>query len=63
MKTCPFCGKPAVLVSSRRFPRDEEESVIGYSVICNNYDCPIYCADNAYYLSKEEAVQAWDARV
>ena len=64
LKPCPFCGKEAVLKSDIRWPSDNNgESVTGYEVVCVNYKCPIYKADNTYFRSPEEAIAAWNRRI
>lgn len=49
LKPCPFCGGEAHAI-------DEPEKKI-YSIVCLNCD-----TDIEFYDSKEEAVEAWDAR-
>lgn len=62
LKSCPFCGKMPIIKSDNRYPRPECERVTAYEVICNNYDCIIYNADNKYYRTEEEAIMAWNRR-
>ena len=65
LKTCPFCGGKAELKQDIRYPKSGEyagESVKAYEIICPNYDCAIYNADNTYFLSEEDAVKAWNTR-
>ena len=40
-----------------------DDSIHASEVICENLDCPIYNADNTYYLTDEEAIEAWNRRV
>jgi Lar family restriction alleviation protein len=65
LKPCPFCGGEAILRQDIRYPRSgkyEGKSVKAYEVICSNYDCIIYGADNKYFFTKEEAIEAWNNR-
>lgn len=62
LKPCPFCGCEAVMQYDSRWPGDEDESVAAFEVICTNYECPIYRADNTYFLSENEAIEAWNRR-
>lgn len=65
LKPCPFCGGEAILKQDVRYPRSgkyEGKSVKAYEVICSNYDCIIYGADNKYFFTKEEATEAWNKR-
>ena len=39
-----------------------DDSIHASEVICENLDCPIYNADNTYYLTDEEAIEAWNRR-
>ncbi len=63
MKVCPFCGHVPILQVDKRWPGNSEEAVAAYSVICDTYNCPVYHADNTYFLTAEEAVEAWNTRV
>lgn len=62
LKSCPFCGRMPTLQSDNRYPRPKCERVTAYEVICSNYDCIIYNADNKYYLTPSKAVKAWNRR-
>lgn len=63
---CPFCGNAPILQISKRYPKwakDTSTPIDGYSVICTTYGCPIYHADNTYFLSAEAAIAKWNNRV
>ena len=65
LKPCPFCGKIPEIQEDYRWPRHGNyagKRVNAYEIICVNFDCPIYKADNVYFLSKEEAMEAWNRR-
>ena len=66
LKPCPFCGGKVEIKQDTRYPRSgkyKDEAVKAYEVICPNYDCIIYNADNKYFLTEEEAAKAWNSRV
>lgn len=65
LKPCPFCGQLPRLQRDDRWPRSgphEGERVDAFEVVCDNYKCPIYHADIVYFLSEQEAVDAWNRR-
>lgn len=62
LKPCPFCGKRPLLKSDNRYPRPECERITAYEVVCQNIDCIIYWADNVYYTTPDEAIEAWNRR-
>ena len=61
-KPCPFCGEFPTLKHDLRYPQGYDDSIHASEVICENLDCPIYNADNTYYLTDEEAIEAWNRR-
>lgn len=62
LKPCPFCGAKAIIHHDLRYPKWSDAPVSASEVICINYECPIYKADNTYYLSDEDAIKAWNRR-
>ena len=65
IKPCPFCGNLPRLQRDSRWPRSgphEGERVDAFEVVCDNYGCPIYHSDNVYFLSEQDAVDAWNRR-
>lgn len=62
LKTCPFCGKSPMLHHDIRYPRPECERTNAFEIVCENYDCIIGFVDEHYYLTPEEAIQAWNRR-
>ena len=62
IKPCPFCGKMPMIKSDIRYPRPKCEAMTAYEVVCNNYRCIIYNADNNYYKTEAEAIEAWNRR-
>lgn len=60
LKPCPFCGSGVFLKIDNRYPQGER--VTAYEVVCTNYECVIYNADNTYFLTPEAAVEAWNRR-
>lgn len=62
LKPCPFCGEFPTLKHDLRYPQGYDDSIHVSEVICENLDCPIYNADNTYYLTDEEAIEAWNRR-
>lgn len=63
LKPCPFCGHEASMQYDHRWPDDEEDGIAAFEVVCTNVDCPIYRADNTYFRSEAEAIEAWNRRV
>lgn len=65
LKPCPFCGAVPRLQRDFRWPRSgphEGERVDAFEVVCDNWPCPIYHADTVYFLTEQEAVDAWNRR-
>lgn len=62
LKPCPFCGGEAELREYRRWLDFPKEMVDGYEVICVNRDCIIYHADDVWFKTEAEAVEAWNTR-
>ena len=63
LKPCPFCGRPPRIQKDSRWPRSgkhEGNRVDAFEVVCDNSNCPIYHADNKYFLSEEDAIKAWN---
>lgn len=63
LKPCPFCGSKPVMKSDYRYPRPSCKRLKAYEVVCQNYDCIIYNADNSYELTPKAAVEKWNKRV
>lgn len=63
LKPCPFCGHAGKLDSDIRWPDGVNHGVDSYFVICPNYYCPIYRADNTWFKTPEEAIEAWNRRI
>ena len=63
IKACPFCGSEARLKQDTRYPRPECNPRDAFEVFCTNAACIIGYADDHYYLSAEEAIEAWNGRV
>lgn len=63
LKPCPFCGGEAIMQKDRRWPDGYDDGVTTYEVICTNTNCVIYRADNRYFLTKQDAINAWNRRV
>lgn len=61
LKPCPFCGCNAVISSEQRHSRTKDKF---YFAGCSNSNCiaKLLCM-NRYYLTKEEAIEAWNRRV
>jgi len=57
---CPFCGGEALIKTSRRYPSGKE--ITAYSPTCYNMACVIYDADDNYYRTEQEAIEAWNRR-
>lgn len=62
IKPCPFCGREPIINKDIRYPRPECEPKEAYEVICTTFRCPIYKADNTYFYTMEEAIEAWNTR-
>lgn len=63
LKPCPFCGATPKIQQDFRYPRPSCQKRIAWEVVCPNYKCIIGNVDNNYYLSKAEAIEAWNRRV
>lgn len=60
---CPFCGENPVIQHDRRYPTEAGNGgCSAFEVVCKTWGCPVYCADNSYYRTPEEAIQAWNRR-
>ena len=59
---CPFCGGKAVIQRDVRYPRPECNPKQAWEVFCQNLECCAFNADNAYFLSEEAAISAWNCR-
>ena len=62
LKPCPFCGEKPLLETDVRWPDNSRNAVTAYFVICKNYNCPIYHADNTWYKTGEKAREEWNKR-
>ena len=62
LKPCPFCGSEARLKQDTRYPRPECDPRDAFEVFCTNAACIIGFADDHYYLSEAEAIEAWNRR-
>ena len=62
LKPCPFCGSEAKVQKDIRWPHYSRYGVNGYEIVCTNFDCIIYHADNQWYLTEEDAIDAWNSR-
>ena len=66
LKPCPFCGRIPEIQEDSRWPRHGKyagKRVDAFEVVCKNMGCVICGADNVYFLSAEEAAEAWNRRV
>jgi len=63
IKSCPFCGSEAKVKKDIRWPDYSNDGVDAYEVICENMDCIIYRADDRWYKTEAEAIEAWNTRV
>ena len=66
LKPCPFCGAKPRLQTDFRFPRHGKyagQRITAYEVVCDTLVCPIYHADNTYFMTEEKAVKSWNRRV
>lgn len=62
LKPCPFCGSEPFIEKSTRYPKPKREPVDGYTVVCKNFDCIGYRADDWYRRSEKKAAEAWNTR-
>lgn len=62
LKKCPFCGREAKMIQTRRWPKHLDYAIMAYSVVCQNINCIIYAADNMYYETALEAATEWNTR-
>ncbi len=63
LKPCPFCGEAPAVLTDTRYPRPSRRPIQAYEVVCQNYDCIIYNADNKYYRTELGAVRKWNKRI
>ena len=66
-KPCPFCGELPLMKKTHRWPRygkyaNRDTPTNGYTVVCVNYKCLIFDADNQYAFTPEKAAKAWEKR-
>ena len=57
---CPFCGGEAEVVTDLIFTNGKPTKV--YQVYCRENRCVIGFCDYAYYMTEEEAINAWNTR-
>ena len=62
LKPCPFCGGEAEIRKWRRWLDFPTDMVDGYEAFCVNPDCIIYHADDKWYMTEAEAIEAWSTR-
>ena len=62
LKPCPFCGGEATLKWDTRYPRPDCNRIVAFEVVCINSECIIYNADDVYFYTPEEAIEAWNRR-
>lgn len=60
LKPCPFCGKIPRLKTDIRYPQGEQ--IAAYEVVCSNWECIIYNADDVYFPTPQDAIIAWNRR-
>ena len=63
LKPCPFCGEAPALKTDTRYPRPSCKPIQAFEVVCMNYDCIIYNADNQYFWTELGAVRKWNRRI
>lgn len=63
LKPCPFCGEAPVVKTDIRYPRPSRRPIHAFEVVCQNYDCIIYNADNKYFRTELGAVRKWNKRI
>lgn len=66
LKPCPFCGMIPVMQTDYRWPRYGKyagKRVDAFEVVCKNWECILHNVDNNYFLSAEEATEAWNRRM
>lgn len=59
---CPFCGGEAHVNHDHRWYGDVYKAVDAYEVVCLNFGCIIYYADDVWYDTESEAIAAWNSR-
>lgn len=62
LKPCPFCGEAPALKTDTRYPRPKCKPMTAFEIVCVNYDCIIYNADNVYFRTELGAVRKWNKR-
>ena len=62
LKSCPFCGKDASVLSRDDDWNSCRPSDTYWMVGCDTEDCIGEWSSDQYFVSKEEAVTAWNTR-
>ena len=62
LKPCPFCGCQPKIRKTIRFPKWKQGAIEAWEVVCLNYECLIYNANEQYFVSENAAAQAWNTR-
>ncbi len=65
LKSCPFCGQMPKVYVDRRYPywpTDDMVQVDVFEICCVNQKCIIYNANDIYYRTIEDAMEAWNRR-
>lgn len=58
----PFCGNIPEVREDSRYPFGFDGPVPAWEVVCTTLGCPVWNADNTYYLDRDQAVRAWNTR-
>lgn len=62
IKKCPFCGCQPELRKGIYFPKWKQGAVEAWKVVCTNYKCIIFNANEQYADSEISAINAWNNR-
>lgn len=62
IKKCPFCGCQPKLRKGIYFPKWKQGAVEAWKVVCTNYKCVIFNANEQYADSEISAINAWNNR-
>lgn len=62
LKPCPFCGGEVGIIESKPSTAKLTKGEVAFSVMCSKFKCNVKPKANAWQITKEDAVEAWNTR-